>query len=179
MRERWKRIRGYDYAVSTFGRVKSIERTITMCNGKTKTISECIRKQEVIKGYLVVDLYDEKGRRRNFQVHRLVARAFIPNLDNLPQVNHKDENKLNNRVENLEWCSASYNLTYGNGHIIRNRNHSKSKTRFKYVAYKNGKVVGEYLHKELKLNGYSQGAVYQATRNGNLSYGLHWKLVRL
>lgn len=177
--ERWKRIRGYDYAVSTLGRVKSIERTIVMRNGFSKTIRESIRKQEVIRGYLVVDLYDENGKRKNFQVHRLVATAFIPNPQNLPYVNHKDENKLNNCVNNLEWCTASYNLTYGKGYHTRNKTHSKTKTKFKYVAYKDGKIVGEYLHKDLKLKGYSQGSIYQAIKNGRLSYGFHWKLEKI
>ena len=65
-------------------------------------------------GYLVVDL-KANGKRKHKKIHRLVAEAFIPNPDNLPEVNHKDENKYNNSVDNLEWCNSSYNKTYGAG----------------------------------------------------------------
>jgi hypothetical protein len=61
------------------------------------------------KNYLHVHL----GRGNIKQVHRLVAETFLPNIDNLPQINHRDENKLNNCVDNLEWCSIRYNNTYG------------------------------------------------------------------
>ena len=179
MKEIWKRIRGYDYAISSHGRIKSLERTITMRNGKTRSIKETIRSPEVIRGYAVIDLYNEKGKRKNYLVHRLVAKAFIPNPLSLPQVNHKDENKLNNHVDNLEWCTASYNLMYGLGASKRNRNHSKTKTKFKYLAYKEGKLFGEFLHKDLKSHGYAQGAVYQAAHKGNLSYGMKWKIIKL
>lgn len=64
-------------------------------------------------GYLRIGLYSN-GTRKEFQIHRLVALVYLPNPDNLPQVNHKDENKLNNNVNNLEWCTCQYNLTYGN-----------------------------------------------------------------
>lgn len=64
-------------------------------------------------GYSVVCLSDGEHSRQYPPIHRLVAEAFIPNPDNLPQVNHKDENKLNNNVENLEWCTCQYNSNYG------------------------------------------------------------------
>ena len=63
-------------------------------------------------GYLIVGLC-KYGVRKPYYVHRLVAEAYIPNLDNLPQVNHKDENKTNNCLQNLEWCDAKYNSNYG------------------------------------------------------------------
>lgn len=64
-------------------------------------------------GYYYVNLYNENGRKTK-KIHRLVAETFIPNPDNLPQVNHKDGNKLNNHVDNLEWCDGSYNMQHAN-----------------------------------------------------------------
>jgi hypothetical protein len=72
-------------------------------------------------GYIQVGVY-YMGKPRTYNVHRLVAEAFIPNPDNLPQVNHKDENRANCHVENLEWCTSVYNNNYG-GKIERLRKH--------------------------------------------------------
>lgn len=69
-------------------------------------------------GYKYVYLYDGKRGRKAMFIHRAVAKAFLPNPENLPQVNHKDENPSNNAVENLEWCTARYNCNYG-GHLER------------------------------------------------------------
>ena len=69
-------------------------------------------KPELVRGYYYVSLYKE-GKGKNFRIHRLVAEAFIPNPEGLPQVNHKDECKINNCVSNLEWCDAKYNANYG------------------------------------------------------------------
>lgn len=104
--EEWRDIAGYDgkYQVSNLGRVKS---TNYRCAGKEQTLKLLYRN-----GYLRVALY-KNGKNNRLTVHRLVAEAFIPNQNNLPQVNHKDENKLNNRVDNLEWCTAKYNNNYG------------------------------------------------------------------
>lgn len=98
MEEKWKKIEiAPGYCVSNLGRI---------CNG------EKIIPQHDINGYSSVCL-KVSGKYKSFRVHRLVAIAVIPNPDNLPQVNHKDENKANNCVDNLEWCTALYNNTYG------------------------------------------------------------------
>lgn len=81
------------------------------------------------KGYERIDFKINGKRYRSKSIHRLVAQTFIPNPNNLPQVNHKDENKLNNCVENLEWCSNKYNANYGSRNkrivISRYKNYSK------------------------------------------------------
>lgn len=98
--EIWKQYKNTNYEVSNLGNVRRI--------GAKKN-----RKiQDSEKGYKTVYLYKNQ-KRKKFLVHRLVAEAFIPNPDNLPQVNHKDEVKSNNCVDNLEWCSAKYNINYG------------------------------------------------------------------
>lgn len=105
--EIWKDIPGYEglYQVSSKGNIVSVNYNHT---GKRK-----IRIPRMDRGgYLYVNLHN-KGTTKTFKVHRLVAITFIPNNANLPQINHKDENKLNNNVENLEWCNSSYNNSYG------------------------------------------------------------------
>ena len=113
MEEIWKPI-GYEgYEVSNLGRVKSYK--YDKINGKI------MKPYKNTKGYLQIDLQLDGRKRENrvhLSVHRLVAIAFIPNPDNLPQVNHKDEDKTNNCVDNLEWCTNDYNAHYGT-HIER------------------------------------------------------------
>jgi hypothetical protein len=113
--EIWKSVVGYEgfYEVSSLGRVRSLDRTIKLYNGgsyvrKEKTLVQIKDK----RGYLKLKLL-KNGKMKTFFVHRLVAQAFISNPNELPQVNHKDENKLNNKVENLEWCTQQYNIRYG------------------------------------------------------------------
>lgn len=108
--EIWKDIKDYEglYQVSNLGRVKSLYR-IDSSNHK---VYEKILKTRERHSYIAVDLHKE-GKAKTFSVHRLVAMAFISNPDNKPQINHKDENKENNCVDNLEWCTVLYNNTYG------------------------------------------------------------------
>ena len=112
--EEWRDIEDYKgkYQVSNIGRVKSLERTIWTGKGYYKTLPERILKLRKRKdGYLQIKLYKD-GAEKVYLVHRLVSEAFIPNPNNLPEINHKDENKQNNCVDNLEWCSRSYNNRY-------------------------------------------------------------------
>lgn len=92
------------YQVSNLGRVKSL--------ANSSSRKEKILKVQPQRGYVVVQLHKD-GTREFFGIHRLVAAAFVPNPDNLPVVNHKNEIKDDNRVENLEWCTVKYNTNYG------------------------------------------------------------------
>lgn len=99
--EVWERIEGFeDYLISNLGTVYSLKSKKVMSPYKAKS------------GYLHITL--SKGNKKYcFYIHRLVASAFIPNPSNLPQVNHRDENKANNTVSNLEWRDNKYNVNYG------------------------------------------------------------------
>lgn len=122
MEEIWKNIDGFEglYKVSNLGNVKCITHK---CPGRygLRTVKEHLMTQvKGSKGYYYVSL-SNMDRGHTFAVHRLVAKAFIPNPDNLPCVNHKDENKGNNCIENLEWCTSLYNNTYNDVHLKRKR----------------------------------------------------------
>ena len=126
--EIWKDIEGYEglYQVSSMGRVKSLERMKWGGKGYYKAPEKILEGVDNGHGYLQVQLCKD-GNREQPLVHVLVATAFLDNADNLPEVNHKDEDKTNNCVENLEYCIRLYNNTY-NG-------------RAKKVGKKNSKPV--------------------------------------
>ena len=107
--EIWLPISGYEgkYEVSNYGRIRSVTRV----DSENHIRKGQIMKQKYYRGYARVALRDGK-KQKEYLVHRLVAIAFIPNPNNLPQVNHKDCNTKNNVVSNLEWCDASYNINY-------------------------------------------------------------------
>ena len=114
--EIWKDIKGYEgkYQVSNKGRIKSLSRAIPHLGG-FRVIPERIMVQHVSSttGYYMVHLCKDK-KYEWMLTHRIVAMTFIPNPNNLPFVNHKDEIKTNNEVSNLEWCTPAYNLDYSN-----------------------------------------------------------------
>ena len=118
--EEWRDVVGFEsyYQVSNLGRVRSLDRDIPyMFNGKT-VIQH--KKGQIMKlrpdsgGYLRVNLHVAHVKDKLLGVHRIVAQAFIPNPENLPCVNHKDYNRANNCVDNLEWCYVEYNNHYSN-----------------------------------------------------------------
>lgn len=113
--EEWKDIDEYKgvYQVSTFGNIRRVNRWAgNQC--KSVYVEDIKEVTPYIddKGYIRVCL-SYKNKAKHFRVHRLVARAFIPNPSGLLQINHKDEDKTNNHVDNLEWCTAVYNSNYG------------------------------------------------------------------
>lgn len=142
MEEIWKDIRGYEglYQISNLGRVKSFHKW-----KRASCVDEYILSPTTADNdYANVTLYKDL-KRKKFLVHRLVAEAFIPNPENLPHINHKDENKLNNNVDNLEWCTPLYNNCYGTA-------------KFRAIMTK-GKPVGQYLINDQWLATYANISV--------------------
>ena len=126
MTEIWLPIEGYEnlYEVSNLGRVRRLESFVTGKNGVKQKFPGKILKPGTARGYLFVNL-SKNGIQRPFYIHRLVSAAFLPDSDKKFQVNHRDENKQNNSVENLEWCSAKENLNYG----TRNKRISEKRSK--------------------------------------------------
>ena len=147
MKEEWKDIKGYEglYQISNLGRIKSLNYNRTK---KEKILSNSTNR----KGYLFVILY-KNGKKKSFKVHRLVAIHFIENPNNYFQVNHKDENKSNNRVDNLEWCTQEYNLNYG----TRNKRISEKMKGYKHIK-ETKKKISE------KMKGKHEGSKHPSSR---------------
>lgn len=122
--EIFKDIEGFEglYQVSNLGKVKSL-------NYRHKKIEKILKPFKNNYGYLIVILWKD-GKYKHFTVQRLVADAFIPNPENKPEVNHKNELKDDNRSENLEWCDSKYNINYG----TRNERLSKKLTNRKDLS---------------------------------------------
>lgn len=179
--EFWFEIPDYEglYQVSDLGRVKTLN---YKRSGKEKILIPTIGKN----GYKVVTL-TKNGKQRKYYIHRLVAMAMIENPfpDKWVQVNHRDEDKMNNRVENLEWCSASYNTNYGTGPKRRLDNrHTDGITlsiqcgrSYKVLCVETGEVFMSTRDVERKL-GYDYSNIASCCRgNQKTSYGYHWKYI--
>lgn len=141
MKEIWKTVVTPDgiyknYMVSSLGRIKSLN----YHGGRKEKI---LRPYNDGYGYLKIDIR-ENGVRKTYRIHRLVAYAFIPNIDQLPEINHRDEDKHNNVVTNLEWCTREYNINYGS------RTKRASKARKGKYCGKNSPNYGKHHSEETK-----------------------------
>lgn len=115
MGEIWRDIDGFEdsYQISSMGRFRSKDRYVKVCGGGLRLAKGRVLAPVKCKnGYLEVQMR-RKQKRTVGLLHREVAKAFIPNPDNLPEINHKDEDITNNCVDNLEWCTSKYNANYG------------------------------------------------------------------
>lgn len=159
--EVWASIEGYnDYKVSNWGRVKSYKR------GREYILKCTINKD----GYYVVSLC-KNGTVRQHLVHRLVANAFIPNPERLPTVNHLDEHKLNNHVDNLEWSSIRDNLAYGT-RVERMREKLMKNGHYAKIAEKKKRPVVQYSCDGKLLQIYdslTQAGLFLGRQHGNVN----------
>ena len=163
--EIWCPIKGYEglYEVSDQGRVRSLK------FGKERILKTGITPQ----GYLFVSIC-KNGEQKKCKVHRIVAQAFIPNPDNLPEVNHKDEDKTNNSVSNLEWCDRKYNINYG----THNQRMAEKKSKSVLQYTKSGEFVKEWKSGiDVQRNlGYLQNYISSCcTGRYKSAYGFIWK----
>ena len=173
MIEEWRDIKGYEglYQVSNTGKVRSLNYHLT---GKTKILRPAKSK----KGYLQLHL-SKNGQVTNFKVHRIVADTFLSNPLNLTEINHKDENKTNNNVDNLEWCSREYNVNYG----TRNQTVSERLTNRTDLSKpvlqftKTGVLVNEYQStQEASRNGFTGSLVVRCCNGERHTHrGFMWK----
>lgn len=146
-KELWLPIVGYEglYEVSNLGNTRALSKFInhSKYGYKRRVYGKILTPRVNLKrnGYLELSITDANGVKKNCKVHRLVAEAFIPNFNKHPQVNHKDFNPANNKVENLEWCDPNYNVNYSK----HRRKNMKGLHGRKIEAYDmNGNLVGTY-----------------------------------
>ena len=181
--ENWKPVKGFEgiYEVSDLGRVRSIDRVVTDSRGRVLPVKGRIMKQNThYKGYKRLLLSNGEDREHGYFVHRLVAEAFIPNPAGLPEVNHKDENKANNRADNLEWCTHRANSRHGSRGARIGAWHLQNSPRRRAVNQLT--MDGQYIQtfpsqaEAARQVGGLQGNIASAIANKKKSaYGFRWE----
>jgi len=176
MNEVWKDVVGYEglYEVSNSGKVRMLR------NGNSHYMAEK-RCQKNNKGYLTTMLSNKDRSRKRWLVHRLVAIAFLPNPNNYPYINHKDENKENNSVDNLEWCDNRYNVLYSlerHERATPNTRNGKRKHMRVIQCTMDGEVIREWenAREVFRETGMSDCSVTSCCLGKrNMAYGYKWR----
>lgn len=171
--EIYKKIDGFNYEISNYGNVRSIDKVIKRKDGKALFVSGKLLKKKISKfGYIRYTLC-ENGKQSFFLAHRLVAEYFLQNPNSESQVNHKDEDKSNNHFSNLEWCSRVYNLNYGS----RNKTISE-KLNKKVLSTINGCVNHHNSINEASFStGYSTSYISMCCNNIRSSKKVSFKFI--
>ena len=175
--EEWKDIPGYEglYQASTEGRIRSLPKPSRIRRGN-KIVpftypGKIISVSQTKKGYLMTALFKE-GKLKSYTIHRLIANTFIPNPENLPQINHKNEIKNDNRVCNLEWCTNLYNRNYGT-------NKDNFKKKVIRVSESGEEVVYNSVTEGAKANGMNKTSVSACCRGKRKQAGGYkWKFLK-
>ena len=168
----WKQIEDANYEVSNKGVVRNLTTKIIIKGGVSTS------------GYKMVGLYLGNKKRLNKQVHRLVALAFIDNLYNKKQVNHKDSNKLNNHIDNLEWVTPKENMKhhYENGGIKNNNQTYKGK--FGDEHNRSVKLICNFIiyngySEASRLTGINISTIHYGVKNNKPVKGMHFQLSKI
>ena len=177
--EEWRDVTGFEgqYAVSNMGRVKSLHRDLPHAEHGTWHISERLLRQGLTgRGnggqYYGVSFHLGGGKMKMFKVHRLVADAFIPKVEGKNVVNHKDCNKLNNHVDNLEWCTDLENVR----HAIAHNRFDYTSRRKKVMNVETGEVFESVKAAEEHYH-VGNGAIGHAATKGYRCCGYHWQYI--
>lgn len=176
--EVWKTIEGCEtHLISNYGRVKSLERRIKSRGKATRQRKACILRVREYVGYLKVSILIE-GKTKLASVHRLVAKAFVANPNHYQVVNHKNENKHDNRSINLEWCTTKYNVNYGTGRSRAAMTRIENSGRRICQYTKDGKLIMTYLSATVveKQTGFRYQGVWLACTGKQLTFqGYIWR----
>lgn len=182
MEEIWKDVKGYEgyYQVSNLGRVRSLPRN----KGKRVYGGKILKQVDRGNGYLCISLSKNNQKSPLISVHQLVAQAFIDNPNNLPQVNHIDGNKQNNRADNLEWSNASMQAIHAFSLGLRKQTKGaddpKSKTVYQYTL--GGELVNVWgSGMEAERNGYCSSSISSCCRGYKVKThkGYVWSFIPL
>lgn len=168
--EIWKEIPGFnkEYYASNNGEILAVSRKVRFGHTFRWTEEKTLAQRDNGHGYKTVRIYGKL-----FYVHRLVASAFIPNPNNLPQVNHKDENKSNNSAKNLEWCTVKYNVNYGTG---KKRSYdSKYGSKYMVLNVDTGEIYQTPIEASRKTGIHNDGITKACSGAHKTAGGYRWR----